>query len=467
MEHRMKYSTLLAVLLIPLIANAQQDPLSEHALKTLEIYRTIIEVDTSKTTGNTPLVAQFLADELVAAGFPPGDVEVIGMDNTAALVARYRGNGRSGKKPILFLGHMDVVEANAEDWERPPFELTQDETFFYARGTDDNKFGIAQLTSTFIRLKHEGFVPNRDLFLAFSGDEESGMITTRMLAYERPELAEAEFALNSDAGGGALNREGMAVLYGIQAAEKTYATWDLTVRNPGGHSSRPRPDNAIYDLSDVIKRIQEHRFPVRYNNMTLEYFEVTGRQLGGELGDAMLRFASNPADHEAADRLAIESSYVGTTRTTCVVTMLKAGHAENALPQSATATVNCRIFPGTPVSEVEQTLRRVIANDRVEFALLEEPTESPVSELREDVAAAVSKAVHFRYPGVTVIPYMESGGTDGMHFRRAGIPTWAVSGLFMNPDDMYAHGLNERVPVKAFYGALDHWSIIIRELAGS
>jgi len=180
----------------------------------------------------------------------------------------------------------------------------------------------------------------------------------------------------------------------------------------------------------------------------------------------MLRFASNPADQEAADRLAIESSYVGTTRTTCVVTMLKAGHAENALPQSATATVNCRIFPGTPVGEVEQTLRQVIANDQVEFALLEEPTESPVSELREDVAAAVSKAVHFRYPGVTVIPYMESGGTDGMHFRRAGIPTWAVSGLFMNPDDMYAHGLNERVPVKAFYGALDHWSIIIRELAG-
>ena len=216
----MKYSTLLAVLLIPLIANAQQDPLSEHALKTLEIYRTIIEVDTSKTTGNTPLVAQFLADELVAAGFPPGDVEVIRMDNTAALVARYRGNGRSGKKPILFLGHMDVVEANAEDWERPPFELTQDETFFYARGTDDNKFGIAQLTSTFIRLKHEGFVPNRDLFLAFSGDEESGMITTRMLAYERPELAEAEFALNSDAGGGALNREGIAVLYGIQASKR-------------------------------------------------------------------------------------------------------------------------------------------------------------------------------------------------------------------------------------------------------
>jgi carboxypeptidase PM20D1 len=463
----LKFTTLLAAALLPVMALAQQQPSSEHANKTLAIYRTIIEVDTSKTTGNTPRVAQFLADELVAAGFPPEDVEVIPVENTAALVARYRGNGASGKRPILFLGHMDVVEANAKDWVRPPFELTQDDTFFYARGSDDNKFGVAQLTATFIRLKREGFVPDRDLFLAFSGDEESGMMTTRMLAYERPDLAEAEFALNSDAGGGSLDAQGRAVTYNIQAAEKTFATWELTVRNPGGHSSRPRPDNAIYDLADVIKRIQEYRFPVRYSQMTLDYFRETGRQLGGELGDAMLRFANNPEDTGASDRLAVESSYVGTTRTTCVVTMLQAGHAENALPQSATATVNCRIFPGVAVSEVELVLRDVVANDQVEFVLLDDPTESPVSELREDVAAAVSKAVHARYPDVRVIPFMESGGTDGMHYRKAGIPTWAVSGLFMQPDDMYAHGLNERVPVKAFYDALDHWSIIIRELAGS
>ena len=462
----MKFITLLVAILLPSITLAQQALLSDHANKTLEIYRTIIELDTSKTTGNTPRVAQFLADELVAAGFPQEDVEVLPVENTAALVARYRGSGTSGKRPILFLGHMDVVEANAVDWVRPPFELTQDDTFFYARGTDDNKFGVAQLTATFIRLKHEGFVPNRDLFLAFSGDEETGMVTTRMLAYERPDLAEAEFALNSDAGGGALDAGGNAVTYNIQAAEKTYAAWELTVRNPGGHSSRPRPDNAIYDLADVIKRIQEYRFPVRYTNMTLGFFEETGNQLGGELGEAMQRFASNPDDTEASDRLAIESSYVGATRTTCVVTMLSAGHAENALPQSATATVNCRIFPGVAVSEVEQVLRELVANDQVEFLLLDEPIESPVSELREDVVAAVGKAVHARYPEVKLIPFMESGGTDGMHYRKAGIPTWAVSGLFMQPDDMYAHGLNERVPVKAFYDALDHWSIIIRELAG-
>lgn len=447
-------------------AMAQDQPLSEHALKTFEIYKTIVEVDTSKAMGNTPKVAQYLADELIAAGFPPDDIEILRLGDLAALVARYRGDGSAGKKPILFLGHMDVVEANAEDWERPPFKLTSDETNFYARGTIDNKFGVAQLTSTFIRLKKEGFVPSRDLIIAFSGDEESGMTTTRMLAYERPDLAEAEYALNSDAGGGDLDVSGKAISYNIQAAEKTYATWEITVRNPGGHSSRPREDNAIYDLAAAISNIQGHRFPVQYSDMTRNYFKVTGEQLGGELGAAMLTFARDPSDAAAAERLYRESSYVGTTRTTCVVTMLKAGHAENALPQSATATVNCRIFPGVPVSEIEATLKKVVANDAVAFRQTLEPTESPISELREDVVDAVSEAVNGRYPEVQLLAYMESGGTDGMHFRRAGIPTWAVSGIFMNPDEMFAHGLNERVPIKAFYDALDHWSVIIHNLAG-
>lgn len=439
---------------------------SAHARKTFEIYKTIVEVDTSKGTGNTPAVAHYLADALIAAGFPRSDVEVLRLHDTAALVARYRGDGFSGPKPILFLGHMDVVEALAEDWERPPFQLTSDDTYFYARGTLDNKFGVAQLTSTFIRLRQEGFEPTRDLYLVFSGDEESSMATTRMLAYDRPDLAQAEFALNSDAGGGHLDATGKAIAYTIQAAEKTYATWEITVRNPGGHSSRPREDNAIYDLADAIGNIQAYRFPVRHSDMTRRYFEVTGRQKGGELGEAMLAFARDPDDAAAADRLAREPSYVGTTRTTCVVTMLRAGHAENALPQSATATVNCRIFPGESVDSVEATLRRVVANDAVEFKSIYEATESPVSELREDVLDAVGEAVNRRYPDVQLLAYMESGGTDGMHFRRAGIPTWAVSGIFMNPDEMYAHGLNERVPIKAFYDALDHWSIIIRKLAG-
>jgi acetylornithine deacetylase/succinyl-diaminopimelate desuccinylase-like protein len=361
---------------------------------------------------------------------------------------------------------MDVVEALAADWERPPFELTSDEKYFYGRGSIDNKLGVSMLTATFIRLKKEGFVPNRDLIIAFSGDEETGMVSTRMLANDTPELAQAEFALNSDAGGGDLSADGRAIVYTIQAAEKTYATFEMTTHNPGGHSSRPRPDNAIYDLSEAITRIQNYQFPVRSSAMTLDFFRHTGKQLGGELGDAMLRFAENPDDTDASQRLAKESSYVGTTRTTCVVTMLKGGHAENALPQSATATVNCRIFPGVTVAAVKKTLQDVVSNNAIEFVTLDDPIESPISELRTDVLQAVSKAVHARYPDVSIIPYMESGGTDGMHFRSAGIPTWAMSSVFMNPDEMYAHGLNERLPIKAFYDGLDHWTIILKALAG-
>lgn len=446
-------------------AVSAQDRNSEHARKTLEIYTNIIEMETAKNLGNVPPMARYLADEMIGAGLPEDDIEILPIDGTAALIARYRGDGSSGKAPILLLAHMDVVEARPEDWERPPFKLTKDDTFFFARGTTDNKFGVAQLTSTFIRLKKEGFVPNRDLIIVFSGDEESTMISTRVLAYERPDLAEAEFALNSDAGGGALTIDGDAVSYLIQTSEKTYVTWEITARNPGGHSSRPRPDNAIYDLASAIRKIQAYKFPVRWNDTTIEYFEETGRQLGGELGAAMTQFAEDPQNKSAAERLSKESSYVGTTRTTCVVTMLRAGHAENALPQSATATVNCRVFPGVPTADVMSALQRVIGNDDIEFVETYEPTESPVSDLREEIRAAVSEAVHTRYPGVRILGYMASGGTDGMHFRTAGIPTWAMSGIFMNPDDGFAHGLNERVPIKAFYDALDHWSIIIRNLA--
>jgi acetylornithine deacetylase/succinyl-diaminopimelate desuccinylase-like protein len=460
-----KIAMVLAATVLSSGALVAQDINSAHAKKTLEIYTHIVGVESSKGLGNVPKVANYLADELIAAGFPKNDVEVLPIGETAALIARYRGDGSSGRAPILFLGHMDVVEARPEDWERPPFELTRDDTYFYGRGTHDNKFGVAQLTSTFIRLMKEGFVPNRDLLLVFSGDEESGMDTTKLLAYEREDLAEAEFALNSDAGGGALSPDGKALVYLMQAAEKTYVTWDLTVHNPGGHSSRPRPDNAIYDLAKAISKIQAYQFPVRWNEMTREFFEVTGAQLGGELGAAMIRFSKDPEDKTASDRLAVESSFVGTTRTTCVVTMLRAGHAENALPQSATATVNCRIFPGDPAADVLKTLQQVVGNEAVEFEEIYAPTESPVSELTEEVRAAVGAAVHMRYPEVRMIGYMESGGTDGMHFRSAGIPTWAVSGNFMNPDEVFAHGLNERVPIKSFYAALDHWTIIIKELA--
>lgn len=450
---------------LSVIADSVRD--TEHAKKTLEIYRKIISIPTVAGRGKVVDMADYLAAELGKAGFTKDDIQILPNNDTVALVVRYRGDGSSGKKPILLLGHMDVVEALAKDWQRPPFELTQDDKYFYGRGTVDNKLGVTMLTATFIRLKKEGFVPTRDLIIAFSGDEETDMLSTRMLADNSQDLyGGAEFALNSDAGGGSLTAEGKAISYSVQAAEKTYVDFELTVRNAGGHSSRPRADNAIYELMAALGNIQKYQFPVMASAMTRNFFRISGKQLGGELGQAMSRFADNPEDKTASDRLAMESSYVGSTRTTCVSTMLRAGHAPNALPQSATANINCRIFPGVRVAEVKQVLQDLVANDAVEFVTLGDPVESPISELRDDVMAAVGKAVHARYPGVSIMGYMESGGTDGMHFRSAGIPTWAMSSIFMDPDEMFAHGLNERLPIATFYDGLDHWTIILKELAG-
>lgn len=448
-------------------ALAQEAVKSPDEVKALEIYRTIIGMRTAAGQGNVPKMAAYLASEFKKAGFTDDDIEILPSGETASLIVRYKGDGSSGDKPILFLGHMDVVDAKAEDWELDPFTLTEKDGYFFGRGTIDNKYGVMNLTQSFIRLKQEGFLPTRDLVLAFSGDEETGMTTTKMLAYERPELADAEFALNSDAGGGSLTEDGTALTYGIQAAEKTYATFEITARNPGGHSSRPkRKDNAIYDLADALKAIQAYQFPVKSNDITRTSFASLGPAIGGNLGEAMTTFANNPDDKDAAARISEEPSYVGTLRTTCIATMLTAGHAENALPQSATATVNCRIFPGTKVESVEAVLKDVVDNDGLEFVTLGEPVESPVSELRNDVTVALSKAVHARYPGLPIEAYMESGGTDGMHYRSAGIPTLAMSANYMNESDMYAHGLNERMPVDSFYAGLNHWVIIMKELAG-
>lgn len=461
-----KYVVLALLSVVSFIAQSADVPQTVHAKKALEIYRNIIAIPTVAGRGKVPEMAAYLASEFRLAGFPEEDIHILPNGETAALVVYYRGDGSAGKRPILLLGHMDVVEALDKDWQRPPFELTQDDKYFYGRGSIDNKLGVTMLSSTFIRLKNEGFVPSRDLIIAFSGDEETGMLTTRQLVQPELGLINAEYALNSDAGGGDLTKDGKPLAYLVQAAEKTYVSFTLTATNRGGHSSRPRPDNAIYDLANALTNIQQYQFPVMFSDMTLNFFRTTGQQLGGELGQAMLQFAEDPQNKAASDRLAQESSYIGTTRTTCVPTMISGGHAENALPQSVSVVVNCRIFPGVSVNEVEKALQQVVANDSIQFEVMGSPVESPISELRDDVMRAVSHAVHQRYPDVAVMGYMESGGTDGMHFRAKGVPTWGVSSIFMDPDEMYAHGLNERLPIKAFYDGLDHWSVILKELAG-
>ena len=455
----------LAATMLTTAASAREPGDADQA-KALEIYRTIISMRTAKGQGKVPDMARYLAGELKAAGFSDDDIHILPLGNTAGMVVRYRGDGSSGKKPILFIAHMDVVDARPEEWVLNPFELTEKDGYFFGRGVVDNKYGVMNLTQTFIRLRKEGFTPTRDLVLAFTGDEETGQETTRMLAFDRKDLTDAEFALNTDAGGGALGENGEPLGYSVQAAEKTYATFEVTAHNPGGHSSRPRRDNAIYDIADALEAVRAYEFPVMWNDITLTSFAELGPAIGGELGEAMVKFAQNPKNKKAAQRIAQESEYVGTTRTTCVATMLKAGHAENALPQTATATVNCRIFPGVSVEEVQKKLAQLIGDDAIEITALDDPTASPASEMRDDVTAALAKAVHARYPDLPITPYMESGGTDGKHYREAGVPTLAMSAIFMKEGDMYAHGLNERIPVDAFYDGLDHWMIIMKELAG-
>ena len=447
-------------------------PLKPHEADAREILRRAVAFKTSAGLGQVPALVEDLVSRLEAAGFPKADIHVVPHGETASLVVRYRGKRRAGtagavpQKPIALLAHMDVVTAKPEDWKRDPFTLVEENGYFYGRGTSDNKSGVALLTATFRRLKGEGFVPSRDLVLVFTGDEETGMETVKGLLAHHRDLVDAEYALNSDAGGGTLAEDdGRPLSYGIQTAEKTYASFELTTRNRGGHSSRPRKDNAIYELADALKAVQAHRFPVMWNDTTLAWFRSTGPATPGPLGEAMRRFAANPRDAAAAEVLAESPADVGATRTTCVATRFSAGHAENALPQSATATVNCRIFPGVKVDEVKAELQR-LAGPAVTVTTLGDPVASDASPLRPDVLAAVTKAVRARYPGLPVSPYQESGGTDGLQFRAAGIPTYGVGEIFMKSSDVYAHGLDERIPVASFYDGLEHWYVLLKEIAG-
>ena len=445
--------------------------LTDHQQMVHDIYRDIIGFRTARGHQQVDDMVAYLTKRLSDTGFAQEDLMVTDYDSdgkpTQGLIVRYRGDGSSGDKPIVMLAHMDVVDALPEDWDRDPFTLTEEDGYFFGRGTMDNKYGVANLVGTFIRLKDEGWTPNRDLYLAFSGDEETDMVSTRAQAKWIAENVDPAFVLNSDAGGTALDDEFKPLAMRVQAAEKTFATFELTVTNPGGHSSRPRSDNAIYELSAALLKLADHKFAVHATPLTRSYFAALGQSVPGELGDAMRAFAENPEDPAAVATLQSNPETVGTLGTTCVATMLRAGHAENALPQSATATVNCRIFPGIGVEKTQAELARVIDNDNVSFKLMAEVTESPVSVLRDDVRAAVAKSLAARYgKDIPIIPYMESGGTDGMHYRTLGYDTVAVSGGASRSQDMYAHGLNERANVDSFYAGLDHWTIILKELAG-
>jgi len=446
---------------------AAQAPAASSAVRAQarEIFAHIVGIESSVGKGNVPAVANYLAKRFAEGGFPAADIHVLPLGETASLVVRYRGNG-SGGRPIALIAHMDVVTAKREDWQRDPYTLTEENGFFFGRGTSDVKQEVALLTTTFLTMKAQGYVPARDLIIAFSGDEETAQATARDLVSTHRDLVDAEFALNGDGGGGVLGEDtGKPQLFYVQGAEKSSAQFLLTTHNAGGHSSMPRADNAIYELADALKAVQHTEFPVMWNDWTLGDFKAAGAVTPGALGAAMTRFAANPHDAAAAAEISKNPAFVGRIRTSCVATMLTGGHAENALPQSATATINCRIFPGTSAAEVQKTLKQSVG-PKVEVEQGYEALVSDASPMRADVMNAVARAVAAADPGARIVPTQASYATDGAVYRNAGIPTYGVGGVFMKDSEEFAHGLNERIRVDAFYDALTYWSVLIKSLAG-
>ena len=421
-----------------------------HQQMAKDFLRELIEIDTTHSTGNTTNAADAMAAHLIAAGFPEEDVLVLGpVENKGNLVVRYRGRA-VGRKPLLLLAHIDVVEADPADWTLDPFTFTEQDGYYYGRGTTDDKDEAAIHTANLIRLKREGFQPDRDIIVALTADEEGGSDNGVVWLLENHrELIDAEYALNE--GGSAVIRDGRHIANGVQASEKVYQTFTLEVTNPGGHSSLPMKDNAIYRLADALVRIRAYDFPVVLNEVTRIFFERYADLEEGDLAAAMRGIIQDPPDPSAVAYLSRTPFYNSRMRTTCVATQLEAGHAENALPQRAQATVNCRVLPGESVEVVENTLETVIGDVQVTITPVQEAIASPPSPLTPEVLGAIESVTGEMWPGVPVIPMMSTGATDGLFLRNAGIPVYGVAGLFADIADIRAHGQNERIEIKSYF----------------
>ncbi|MDH3990352.1 MAG: M20/M25/M40 family metallo-hydrolase [Gammaproteobacteria bacterium] len=429
---------------------ANQATLLPHQQMARDFLQELIEIDTTDATGDNTAAAQAMADRLLTAGFPPEDVQVLGpVEGKGNLVARYRGRD-SGRKPLLLLAHIDVVAADPDDWTLDPFTFIEQDGYYYGRGTTDDKDEAAIHIANLIRMKEEGFQPDRDIIVALTADEEGGTHNGVIWLLENhPDLIDAEYALNE--GGGGAMKDGIHVANAVQASEKVYQTFILEITNPGGHSSLPLKDNAIYHLADALVRIRNHDFPVSLNEVTQMFFERSAELEEGELADAMRGVLASPPDPSAIAYFADTPYYNSRLRTTCVATRLDAGHAENALPQRATATVNCRVLPGESIDAVHNTLETVIGNDNISISRAASANPSPPSPLTPEVLGAIEAITEDMWPGVPVLPTMSTGATDGLYLRIAGIPVYGVSGLFGDIDDVRAHGQNERIRIESYF----------------
>ncbi len=447
-----------ALAALTLASGALADPRPDQvAFKGL--YKELVETNTTLSVGSCTVAAEKMAARLKAAGYADSDMELIvprEHPQWGALIANLKGTDAK-LKPIMLLAHIDVVEANRADWVRDPFTLIEEGGYFYARGASDDKAMASIFTDSMVRYKSEGFKPRRSLKLALTCGEETSDTFDGVdwLIKNRPETMSAEFALNEGAGG-RLNEKGERQFLGIQAGEKVYQDFTLVTTNPGGHSSRPSKDNAIYHLSGALSRLGAYDFPIAINEATLNHFAKMGPIEGGESGAAMSAVAKDPTNTAAVAIVAKDASRNSMMRTTCVATMVTAGHAPNALPQKAQANVNCRILPGETIESVRGQLIKVFADDKISVTPVGVPSPvSPPPPLTKTIVAPIEKVSAKMWPGIPLVPAMSTGATDGRFTNAAGTPTYGLSGIFGDPDGGGVHGLNERVRVISLYEGRD------------
>jgi acetylornithine deacetylase/succinyl-diaminopimelate desuccinylase-like protein len=447
-------------------APAGAEGLTPQQQAAYDIYKELIEIDTTTATGDTGRAAEAMAARLKAAGFPDADVHTFSpAPRKGNLVARLHGSG--ARKPILLVAHLDVVPAKREDWSVDPFKLIEQDGYFYARGSSDDKYMAASFIANLIRYKQEGYKPDRDIIVALETDEEildADGLGIQWLLKNHRDLIDAEFALNE--GGGVGLKDGKPIRNSIQTSEKVSVSYQLEVRNSGGHSSVPRKDNAIYHLAEGLVRLSKFDFPLHLNETTRAYFERTAQSEDGQTASDMRAVLADPPDAAALARLSVSPFYNAQLRTACVATMLQGGHAVNALPQLAQAQVNCRVIPGEPIDEIKVTLERVLADDQIKVTQTSRAVLSEPSKLNEEIVGAIEKLSHDYWPDAVVMPIMSTGATDGSYLRNAGIPTYGHSGLANEIGDIRAHGKDERIPVKSFYQGNEYLYRLVRMLSG-
>jgi acetylornithine deacetylase/succinyl-diaminopimelate desuccinylase-like protein len=460
-----------------------QSPLATTSAEDRElaraIFKELIEINTTDTPlGNVTTATAAMQKRFLDAGFAAGDVHLLGPDaRKMNLVVRLRAEGTAAEKPVVFLCHMDVVEALRPDWSTDPFQFVEKDGYYYGRGTQDMKNSDAALVFTFLRLHREGYKPRRDLVLALTADEEGGKFNgADWLVKEHRDLVDAAFVINPDSGGVELDR-GRAVVADVEATEKVYSDYQVTATDRGGHSSIPRPDNAIYELTTALNKLAAYQFPFEMNEVTRTYFKNLAGQETGQSAADMRAILGTPPDLAAAARLSAEPSFNSNFRTTCVATRLSAGHANNALPQTAQANVNCRIFPGHSPEEIRQLLVGIFADDKLTVKYVSDAgavsdtaperkamvPPAPIPEVFEPLTR-LTQAI---WPGTPVTPVMENGATDSIYFAQAGIPSYGYSAIALERDDDRAHGQDERLPVDSYWKSLDFFYFFAKALGGN